>query len=200
VASTTPLTPERFGQLFDTFRHDAYRLEALQQYLVPDEAEDLDRFLRGEGRAERSVRTSSWLRQLAETTLSGRRWRRVHLVRHGEQGLSNYLRFELLGLLANAACGDDIRITVLDEHPDLEHLEGRDYWLFDGDSQHAVAALMRYDTEGHFLGADQSTDLETLAWCRAQRDAALAASISLNEYLATYRPVLAPQPDSLPVA
>jgi hypothetical protein len=200
VATTTPLTPELFGRLFDGFRQSAYRLEALQQYLVPEEAEDLDRFLNGQGRIERSVRTSSWLRQLAETTLAGRRWHRVHLVRHGDHGLSNYMRFELLGLLGNIACGDDIRVAVLDEQPGLEVLEGRDYWLFDGDSKDAVAALMRYDAEGRFLGADQSTDPEVLDWCRTQRDAALAVSISLHEYLARYRPVLAPQSDSLTVS
>jgi hypothetical protein len=178
--------------LFAGFTSTVYRLEARQQYLVPEEAEALERFLRGEPRVEKSIRTSAWMRQIAESTMAGRRWQRVRLIEHP---LTNYTRFELFGLLCNAACGDETRFAVLNEHPELADLVGQDYWLFDQDTPAPAAALMRYDPEGHFLGAEVSTDPEIIDRCKRQRELALAHSIPIHGYLMAYRPDFAPSPD-----
>jgi hypothetical protein len=190
--TTTAISGQELGNLFAGFTSTVFRLEARQQYLVPLEEEQLQRFLRGQGRGERSIRTNAWMRQIAESTLAGRRWQRVRLIRHP---LTNYTRFELFGLLGNAACGDETHFAVLNEHPELAELVGQDFWLFDWDTPAAVAALMRYDDEGHFLGADRSTDPEVLDRCKRRREMALAHSIPVHDYLMAYRPDWAPSPD-----
>jgi hypothetical protein len=192
--STTGQASLTLSELFDRFTSAVFRLEARQQYLVPQEEEELQRFLRGEPRGERSIRTHEWTRRVAESTLAGRRWQRVRLIEHP---LSNYSRFELFGLLGNSACGDETRFAVLDEHPELAELVGQDYWLFDHDTPSPAAGLMRYDDEGHFLGADVSTDPEVIARCQRWRKLALVHSISAHAYLMRYRPDWTPSPDDL---
>jgi hypothetical protein len=189
TAGQTQLT---LGDLFDQFTSTVFRLEARQQYLVEQEDEALQRFLRGEPRPERSLRTMAWMRQIATSTMAGRRWQRVRLISHP---LTNYTRFELFGLLGNSACGDDTRFAVLDEHPELAELVAQDYWLFDHDTPSPVAGLMRYDDAGHFLGADVSTDPTVIDRCKRWRELALAHSIGTHAYLMAYRPDWAPSPD-----
>jgi hypothetical protein len=178
--------------LFDRFTSTAFRLEARQQYLVPEEGDELRRFLRGEPRGERSLRTHAWMRQIAESTLAGRRWQRVRLIAHP---LSNYTRFELFGLLGNSACGDETRFAVLNEHPELAELVAQDYWMFDYDTPAPAVGLMRYDEEGHFLGADVSRDPEVIERCKRWRELALAHSLGVHAYLMAYPPEWAPSLD-----
>jgi Family of unknown function (DUF6879) len=179
--------------LFASFTSTVFRLEAKQQFLVPQEEEALQAFLRGEPRDERSLRTHDWMRQIATSTMAGRHWQRVRLIRHP---LTNYTRFELFGLLGNAACGDDTRFAVLNEHPELEALEHQDFWMFDwNEPTTAAVGLMRYDAEGHFLGADVSQDPDVIDRCKRMRELALTHAIGPHAYLMRYRPVWAPDPD-----
>lgn len=103
--------------------------------------------------------------------------------------------FELFGLLGNSACGDETRFAVLNEHPELAELVGQDYWLFDHDTPAPTVGLMRYDDEGHFLGADVSRDAEVIDRCHRWRELALAHSIGVHAYLMAYPPEWAPSLD-----
>jgi hypothetical protein len=189
---TTGQTSLTLGDLFDQFTSTVFRLEARQQYLVPQEDEALQRFLHGGPRDERSIRTHDWMHRIATSTMAGRRWQRVRLIRHP---LTNYTRFELFGLVGNSACGDETRFAVLNEHPELDELVDQDYWLFDWDTPTAAAGLMRYDDAGHFLGADVSRDPADLDRCRRWRELALDHSIGVHAYLMAYRPDWTPSPD-----
>lgn len=190
---TTTNVAVALPDLFASFTTCVFRLEAKQQYLVPEEEAALQAFLRGEPRDERSLRTMAWMRQIAASTMAGKRWSRVRLVRHPP---SNYTRWELFGLLGNAACGDDIRFAVLNEHPELEELEGQDFWMFDWDEpEKAAVGLMRYDAEGHFLGADTSRDFKVIERCKQMRELALAHAIGPHAYLMRYRPDWTPSQD-----
>jgi hypothetical protein len=170
------VTPDEFNAAFDEFRVSAFRLECLQTYAVSAEDARLRAFREGLPRPERSVRTNPWLARIAATTIAGKAWSRVRLVRHP---LTEYSRYELIGFTESQAVGDQTRIADLGAHPELGSL-GPDFWLFDADEPDAFAIIMRYDAAGSVLGYERTTDV---GWCRDQRDAAVAASISLAEYL-----------------
>ena len=69
-----------FADCFDEFRVSAFRLETLRQYAIPVEDERIAAFRENRPLPERSVRTSQWLRRIADTTAAGKRWSRVHVV------------------------------------------------------------------------------------------------------------------------
>jgi Family of unknown function (DUF6879) len=166
--------------LFASVTDSAFRLETLPQYLVAQEDERFRAFREGRPLPARSAETSPWLRQIARSTAGGRHWQRIHVV---GRPLTAYLRFELLTDSENVAAGEDVRVADRDIHAELTALT-QDFWLIDGDTDHATALLMRYDPEGRFADAERCTDPDVLARCRHQRDLALARSIPVADYLA----------------
>jgi hypothetical protein len=174
------MTPEEFDAYFDQFGEEAWRIELLQRYTSPGEEDRIRAWREGQPRPDRSVRTSPWLRRVAVTTATGKRWGRVHVVHHP---LSEYLRYQLLGYVESAAAGEEIRIADLSADPSLATLGG-DFWLFDAASATAFALLMHYDEAGRWMGAEHTTDPEVLDRCRRDQSIALAHSVPLNVYLA----------------
>lgn len=174
------MTSEEFDECFDRFRESAWHLETLQRYIFAGEDDRVRAWREGLPRPERSVRTSPWLRRVAVTTAAGRRWGRVHIVRHP---LSEYLRYQMMGKIESAAAGEEIRIADLAADPALATV-GPDFWLFDGDSADAYAVLMHYGQDGRWQGAELTTDPEVLEKCRRDQAVALAHSVQLNVYLA----------------
>ncbi|MBV9140310.1 MAG: hypothetical protein JO115_05245 [Pseudonocardiales bacterium] len=170
------MTPDDFNAAFDKFKVSAFRLECLQTYAVSDENPRLRAFREGLPRPERSVRTSPWLRRIAATTIDGKAWTRVRLVRHP---LTEYTRYELIGFAESQTAGEQIRIVDLNRHPELSDL-GPDFWLFDAGQPGELAIVMRYEA-GSVLGYEYTTDI---GWCCDQYDDAMAGSISLAEYVA----------------
>lgn len=162
------------GDAFTTFTRSAFRLETMPAYDVPQETAELEAYRAGRPMAERSVRTSAWLANMATTAASGRDWRRVRLIGSAP---TLYESWELDRYVESQACGEQIRIAPREQNAELL---GADYWLFD----EAAAYAMRYTTAGAFLGADRVDDPQELAdlvhlaaqlWERAE---------PLNEYLA----------------
>ena len=172
------MTPQEFDAVFDSFRESAFRLETLPVYLDDSETEEFAFFLAGKPLPERSARTDPWLRRVADSTAAGKRWSRVHVVRHP---LTDYLRFELLGYEGNVASGEDVRVASRDVHPVLDGLQ-QDFWLFDGDSGRPFALLMGYDSSGRLRDVKQTSDPTVIERCQRERDLAVACSIPLHEY------------------
>lgn len=171
------VTPEEFNAVFDAFRVSAFRLETLQQYAISAEDAALRAFREGTPRPERSVRTSPWMRRIAATTMAGKSWSRVRLVRHPP---TEYVRYELISYVESVVVGEEIRLVDLNAHPVLGDL-GPDFWLFDAGEPDELAIVMRYGADGSAPSYERTTDV---AWCRNQRDTALSRSVSLAEYLA----------------
>jgi hypothetical protein len=169
-----------FEACFDRFRVSAFRLETLPCYDFTGEEERLAAFRAGRPLPERSVRTSPWLRHIAETTAAGKRWSRIHVVDHP---LSEYMRFELVAYGESERAGEKIRIANRAADPALERLH-RDWWGFDLETDRPFAALMQYDPAGRYLGAMVTDDPAAIGTCRAERDLALRHSVPLAEYLA----------------
>jgi hypothetical protein len=169
-------------RLFDDFTHEAFRLEQLQTYSIPQEADRLAAFRVGRPLPTRSVRNNPWLRRMALSAIEGKAWPRVRIV---EYPLTEYTRFELAGYVESTVAGQTTLIAERHADPALADLT-EDFWLFDSDTDHAVALLMRYDNKGRFLGSEASTDPATLARCKEQRDLAIRLSIPLHDYLSTH--------------
>lgn len=149
------MTAPTLGDLFAQFHHTAFRYEALPAYVVDEEADSIRAWLDGAPRPERSVRTDEWLAIIAATTAQGRQWRRVRVV---DRPLPEYVRWEITAYVENAAVGDQLRLVERDRAS-----TGRDFWLFDGGTETAIAAWMDYDDAGRFRGIEIEQDPATLA-------------------------------------
>jgi hypothetical protein len=171
------VTDDEFDALFEGFQHTAFRYEGRPRYAVGgQEAEQLAAWRRGEPRAERSVRTSDWLRRIAVTTAAGKQWCRVRVV---DQPVPEYLRFELAGLVENQVAGDQ---TLMIEREYA--VDGPDFWLFDGGTELAQAVLLLYTDEGEFDDLQLVTESAALAELEQARQHLLAQAVPLNVWLA----------------
>lgn len=163
------------SELFESFEHSVFRLEALDQYTVPSEADRLADFIAGRSMAPRTPDNDAWLDIVTRATNSGRTMSRVHAVR---RPLSSYVEFELELYDGNVAAGEDVRVADRARFPDQLAALDRDFWLFD---DHTVA-VMNYDDEGHFHGADDASD--QLDDYRHLRDVAVNASVRYRDFMA----------------
>ena len=122
------------------FRSEAWRLETLPQYLVPQESEEIEAFRAGK-RIDPHVYSSPYVENLRRLRGEGRRKGRVHIV---TQPLSEYLRFEFSRYYApHALAGEAIR--VLDVTGRENPLPGvQDFWMFD----RTTVVLMHYEEDG----------------------------------------------------
>lgn len=170
----TDLDDPAWLALFQNTEESWFRLETLQVYSVDYEREEYERFL-DTGTIDRAP--GAWQHMIRRLVDSGRSLRRVHVI--GEP-LTDYLRYELEAYRHNSAAGEDVRVvpTPLPRWP-AGLPQGVDYWLFD-DRQ---VWDMHYDDEGRFLRATRSASASHLDQCRQWRDAAIAQSISLSDYL-----------------
>lgn len=173
------ITADEFDAHFDSFRANAYRLEALPAYDVGgQEAERIAAFQEGRARPERSVRTSPWLARIALSTIAdGKSWDRTRIL---DEPLTDYERYELGSYVESQACGDRTRIAMRADVGDV----GPDFWLFDVDTPHVLALVMHYDPTGQWLGAEKVADRARVADLVAVRARVDAASVPLNDYLA----------------
>jgi hypothetical protein len=180
MTGPAPLAAAGLGACFEVFTASAFRLETLSSYAVPAEDEGLRAFRLGLPRPERSVRTSPWLRRIAETTAAGKSWRRVRVL---GRPLSEYECYQLIGYQESAAAGEVIRIADQSACPSLAAL-ARDFWLFDAGTAGAFAAVMNYDHAGAYLGAAVTTEPAVIMACITARNLAQQHSVPLGAYLA----------------
>jgi hypothetical protein len=161
---------------FNTFTREAFRLETLQAYNVPQEAELIASWRRGEPQPERSPATSPWLARIAAGVAGGKAWRRVHVV---QLPLSEYLQWELEGYVQSQDAGEEIRLV------DRRHVNRalHDFWLFDRE----IAVDMRYDGRGRFIGGELVSEPARITRRCTIRDEVWAAGVPLNDWLATQR-------------
>ena len=172
------MTPEHFDALFNTFHHTVARLETLPAYAVGGaEGERLEAFHAGRPRPLRNVVTDPWLARIARTVADGKTWRRVRVV---DEPLTDYQRYQLASYGESQAVGEQVSIV---RRSALSVPVTGDFWLFDADTSAARAVLMRYDAEGHWLGADLEDDPAVAAELVRQLSAVSTAAVSLNEFL-----------------
>ncbi|OII61605.1 hypothetical protein BJP40_04530 [Streptomyces sp. CC53] len=128
------LDGEAWADKFKTFQTEAWRLETLPQYLVPQEAEEFAAFKAGArfpGPYE-----DAWT-DMVRTRSVGR----VHIV---TRPLTDYLRFEFERYYQHQApAGEDIRILDITGRPNPLP-DAQDFWMFD----RSTVVLMKYEADG----------------------------------------------------
>jgi hypothetical protein len=124
-----------------------FRFEGLRQYTVGSDGGDYERYVKGLP-GPTMTRKQGWLDLLRKESGRGVHWHRVRLL---QPPLSDYERYACeWGYAYNTAAGDDCRILDTSEVALPLAEVSEDFWLVDSDR----AAVMHYDDEGHYLGAD----------------------------------------------
>jgi hypothetical protein len=164
-----------WAALFTGFQRSAYRLEGLQHYAEPDEAEAFARFLNGE---DPKLDMSWWLSLAAEHKAAGRNMTRVRVI---VEPITDYTRFELAHYPAMDAAGETIRVITTAGGSWPAGVPPHDYWLFD----ERDLWLMNYAPDGSLLFAELVDEPDEVAQHIRWRDVALAQSVPLRTYLST---------------
>lgn len=133
------LDGEEWAGRFETFQREAWRLETLPAYRVPQEAEEIRDFLAGE-RIDPHAYSNEYTDDLKRLREEGKSKGRVHIV---SRPLSDYLRYEFMYYQPHAWAGEEIRI--MDVTGRRNPLEGvQDFWMFD----RSEVVLMNYEPDG----------------------------------------------------
>jgi hypothetical protein len=159
-----------FGQLFRSFEHTAYRLEARDSYYSPNETTALTQFVSGE--PVEMGWFQNWLTMIREATAEGRRFARVRVV---SVPLTDYSRFGMFCSQYTNAAGEDIRYLARDQ---AQGLPDYDYWLFDS----RKLVRMHFDEQEHFLGGEVVADPAEIVRHNYWRDAAWHKAVRRDDF------------------
>jgi hypothetical protein len=171
------ITGEEFGQLFQSFKYTARRLEGRGRYNDPEEEVALQRFLNGQAEDQEYVADRDyWLDGTVRPAVAaGKIFQRVRLV---ADPLTQYQRFGLRNCRDNVAAGEDIRYLTRAEANRLD-LPDHDYWLFDGQ-----LAMLWFTHDDRLLGAQWVADQEVTQQHEQWLNTALNAAAPYGEFLA----------------
>ncbi|MGE7437851.1 DUF6879 family protein [Kitasatospora sp. NPDC001175] len=160
---------------FREFRTEAWRLETLPEYRMPQEAEEFQRFLAGERFA--GPFEDYWTGLIRQRKAVGGSVGRVHVL---SRPLSDYLRFEFQRYYAHSArAGEDIRILdVTDRENPLPGVQ--DFWIFDRDT----VVLMNYESDGRQISREVYEG-DPASFIDCQR-IAVSESIPFLEYVSRF--------------
>ena len=167
------LAGEEWAARFERFTREAWRLETLPQYLMPQEKEEFAAYRAGARIAPEKV-TNEYTERLRRQAAEGRTQGRVHVV---TRPLSEYLRFEFHHYYkAHTMAGEQIRILDVTDKPNP--LTGvQDFWMFD---QFEVV-LMNYHPDGRQISREVH-DGDPESFVEYQR-IAVSESIPFEEYV-----------------
>ena len=170
------LTAEDFNHLFRYFEHTAFRLEVQPTYVVADERETVEEFLRGEPRpVDEFDFYARWLHQIAVLTGEGKRVERVRVL---DEPPTDYQRWEIWSSTYNQAAGESVRYITRSKARAVGLPDVDDWWLFDS----LRVARMQFDEHGHPLGGEIITDPVVVTRHCSWRDLALRQSDSSQVY------------------
>jgi hypothetical protein len=159
------------GWWLENFKESAFRLERCPSYNMPEEAEMLAAFKRGE--KVQLPENHPWPPLVKRQCSAGKVMQRARVV---SRPPTEYERFELSLYPHSIEAGEQICVYERGSIPEIFRYE-MDFWLFDN---HTVY-ILNYDAEGHFLGTEPAYDMVTY---RRIRDLALERSIPLADFTA----------------
>lgn len=168
------------SDLYRGCERSAFRLETLNRYDVPWEAEDLRAFREDGELLLEEPTLRRWFDLAREVTETGRSLRRVHVL---DRPLTPYLQWELAFYRHSIEAGEDVRIAERSWHPALEELR-QDFALIDAETDHPTVIWYEYDEEEALLGYRYSKSPADIERCMEERDIALAHAVSLEEFMA----------------
>jgi hypothetical protein len=159
------------GWWLENFKESAFRLERCPSYNLPEEAEMLAAFKRGE--KVQLPENHPWPPLVKRQCSAGKVMQRARVV---SRPPTEYERFELSLYPHSIEAGEQSCVYERGSIPEIFRYEV-DFWLFDN---HTVY-ILNYDAEGHFLGTEPAYDMVTY---RRIRDLALERSIPLADFTA----------------
>ncbi|MFJ4941521.1 DUF6879 family protein [Streptomyces albidoflavus] len=166
------LDGDAWAARFENFQREAWRLETLPEYRVPQEAEEIAAFLSGE-LIDPHTYSNEYTDDLKRVRREGKTKGRVHIV---TRPLSDYLRYEFMYYQPHAWAGEDIRILDVTGRPNP--LEGvQDFWMFD----RTEVVLMNYESDGTQINRE-IYEGDVSRFIEYQR-IALAESVPFEEYV-----------------
>ena len=172
------LTPQEFGDLFDSFTESAFRFESLDRYLIPEEEIEFARFLSGEPLP--AADKDEWAQFIKQNVKHGKRIQRVHAV---SIPLTPYIKFEIdWGYLFGSDAGEDIYLIDRELAPEVARTVS-DFWLFD----RRTLVTMKYDPEGRFIHGIQENDPSVISTHIEVMLSVLKRAIPLRAFLAEMR-------------
>ncbi|MCG6494877.1 DUF6879 family protein [Kitasatospora sp. A2-31] len=165
------LAGDAWRTFFDSFGHEAFRLETRSFYAMPDEDEEYREFLTT---GELHIPDDDpWLTRVRHFRETGRTISRVRVL---TRPLSDYLRYEFAAYAFNVAAGEEIRILDLTDRQN-PGLPDQDFWMFDGVS----VVDMQYRPDGAQVGRELLANPD-LKQYRRWRDLAISMSVPFLEY------------------
>ncbi|MFD9790925.1 DUF6879 family protein [Streptomyces sp. NPDC059070] len=157
---------------FHDFQSEAWRLETLPAYNVPQEAEEIRAFQDGE-RIDPHTHSNEYTEDLKRVRREGKSKGRVHIV---TRPLSDYLRYEFMYYRPHVWAGEDVRIMDVTDRPNP--LAGiQDFWMFD----RREVVLMNYEEDGTQISREVFEG-DVSPYVEYQR-IALAESVPFEEYV-----------------
>ncbi|MHC5261289.1 DUF6879 family protein [Streptomyces sp. UC4497] len=167
------LAGEQWAAKFEATQREAWRLETLPQYLMPQEAGEFEAFKAG-ARIDPQTVQNEYTDRLRRHASEGRPQGRVHVL---TRPLSDYLRFEFHQYYApHSLAGEQIRILdVTDRENPLAGVQ--DFWMFD----HAEVVLMNYHPDGEQINREVFEG-DVTPYIEYQR-IAVAESVPFEEYV-----------------
>jgi hypothetical protein len=166
------LDGEAWADRFASFQREAWRLETLPEYRVPQEEQEIRSFLAGE-RIDPYAYSNEYTDDLKRVRREGKSKGRVHVV---TRPLSDYLRYEFMYYLPHAWAGEEIRILDVTGRPNP--LEGvQDFWMFD----RTEVVLMHYQPDGTQISREVHEG-DPASFIEYQR-IAVAESVPFEEYV-----------------
>ncbi|MGY0061033.1 DUF6879 family protein [Streptomyces sp. LZ34] len=157
---------------FRDFQSEAWRLETLPSYKVPQEEEEIRAYLAGD-RIDPRTHSNAYTEDLKRVRREGKSKGRVHIV---TRPLATYLRYEFMYYRPHVWAGEDIRIMdVTDGENPLDGVQ--DFWMFDKKE----VVLMHYQPDGTQISREVYEG-DVTPYLEYQR-IALAESVPFEEYV-----------------
>lgn len=174
---TDAASAREFGDALTNFTSVVFRLETLQTYRAPEEAEMFAAFLAGQSKPPPVPAIEEWT-ALIRAHGGRRTFQRVHVV---QEPLSDYVRFELAwGYSSTVSAGEDVRIIALaPTDPWPWDVPCEDFWLFDDRELYRA----RYERDGSWAGVDRLHSSEQLHAAQQRREAALRCAVPWADYM-----------------
>ncbi|WP_435643348.1 DUF6879 family protein [Streptomyces sp. H49] len=171
-----PQSVPSFAELLDGAHESAVHLEMRDAYGVASEA---DLFTRWKETGEADIDPESpywapWTELVRRTVARGVAVRRARIV---SEPVSDYIRYEYAGTVANLAAGEEVRWLPRRRASDIA-LPGNDFWLIDG----RLVRWNHFTGEGASAPGEISEDPAAARLCGHAFETVWARAIPHHEY------------------
>lgn len=171
------------SELFANYSKEAFRLELLQQYIVPEEWDNFLQF-KETGIAKGYSELDEYIESAKEKVKTGKRHIRARVY---VRPISEYLKFETqIGYIPQESVGIELLFLEANTFKSLlsalniNQNNVADFWLFDN----SILAIMEYDSEGRYLGHKITNDSTIVNQCALLRNEFIKTGHPFSYFLA----------------